>query len=320
MSTLFEKILNSLKNKKKVSVKSHIRRVPKGFTLVKHYEKYIKEKDEEDKKDEDVSVENEYEDPLEKVVKEDIDENIELTTLEKESIKDIDENEIKRLISEYKKVKDENILLNLLDHYDKLLKYHVNKYKTTSIPYDLILLEAKKWFIKAVDTYNPSKKANFSTHLTNYLRKLYRFVGINQNIAKIPEQRIRKINTYKYVFANLENKLGREPTDAEMADELSWSIKEVQRLRNELQRHEILNFGEDYSFGDLGITSNKLEQALKIVYYSGSKEEQFIIEHMTKLFNKKQMTIDEICKKLKLNKNQVNKIINKIKLKVVELI
>jgi len=318
--SIFQDIIDKVKHKKKVEVREHLRKTPKGLTRVEHYTKYINE---EEKKE--VPI-DEVDDEL-KTVDEDVldeiseepDEEVKFTKGEIEVLPKVEPNELPTLIKNWQEHRDEESLLRILKTYDKLLQYHANKYKTTPIPYNLILLEAKRWLIKAVETYNPNKKAGFNTHLTNYLRKLFRFVGVNQNLAKIPEQRIRKINIYLTTKAKLEDRLGREPSDAELSDELSWSIKEIQRLRNELNRAEILNFGEDYSYGDLGIESDKISKALKIVYYSGSKEEQFIIEHTTNIFGKKQLSIAEIAKKLKIPESKVKSIMSNINKKIIEI-
>lgn len=317
---LFQDIIDKVKGKKKVDVKEHLRQTPGGLTRVEHYSKFIAEEKKdipiESLDDEMVAVDEEEEE-----IFKDVDDEAEvvLSKGEVEALPKVEPHELPDLIKKWQTSKDEQSMMRIIATYERLLHFHVGKYKTAPIPYNLILLEAKKFLIKAVDTYNPNKKAGFNTHLTNYLKKLYRFVGINQNIAKIPEQRIRKINVYTTAMAKMSDRLGREPSDAELSDELSWSVKEVQRLRNELKRAEILSFGEDYSFADLGIESDKVSKALKIVYYDGSKEEQYILEHTTNVFGKKQYKTQDIAKKLKISEAKVKSIMSNINRKVIEI-
>lgn len=326
--SLFQDIIDKVKNKKKVDVKEHLRKIPGGLTRVDHYSRFIDNEKENitDETSKEIKI-DEVDDELKSVNEDDIlndieeepDEEIKLTKGEIEVLPKVEPHELPTLIKNWQDHKDEESLLRILNNYDRFLRFHANKFKTSPIPYNLILLEAKRWLIKAVETYNPNKKAAFNTHLTNYLRKLFRFVSVNQNIAKIPEQRILKINNYKSAATQLEDKLGREPSDAELADELSWSVKEVQRLRNELGRAEILNFGKDYSFSDLGIESDKISKALKIIYYDGSKEERFIMEHTTNLFGKKQYNILDLANKLKISESKVKSIMSNINKKVMEI-
>jgi len=316
-----EEIISKVKGKKKVDVHGHIRKVPTGgLTAVEPYTKYI----EKEKKEDEVSKPEDIDSELltvEQVEKDYADEDIpieeNLTPLEKANLPE-DTRHVSELIKAWQIKKDEEAIKKLISKYEKIILFHANKYKTSPLPNSLTILEAKRLLVKAVDTYNPTKKAAFNTHLTNYLKKLFRFVGDNQNIAKIPEQRIRKINAYKIALAKLEDRLGHEPTDAEMADQLSWALKEVVRLRNELGRAEIIQFGGDYSYSDLGIVSEKTPIAIKLVYFDSTSDEKFVMEHIYPVFGKKQMSIKEIAKKLKLKESKVKYIISDIKRKIIE--
>lgn len=321
--SLIDDLLSKVKGKKKVDVKSHVRENPNNtISRVEHYSRFIKE-EREDRPLED------FDDEQKTIPLSDIDEKdyadeenereIPVTRAEKEAMPKAEPHEMNQLIKNWQEKRDEHSLMRIIATYERLLHFHAGKYKTAPIPYNLIMLEAKRLLIKAVDTYKPDRGAAFTTHLTNYLKKLFRFVGINQNLAKIPEQRIRKINIYKTTTAILEDKLGRAPTDAEMADELSWSIKEVQRLRNELNRSEILNFGQDYDYGDLGIDSDKIPAAIKMVYYDGTKEEQFVLEHTTNIFGKKQYGFSDLAKKLKMPEGKVKNIMSNLNRKIIEV-
>lgn len=323
MTTDFKRLIEKVKGKKRVDVKTFYRKNPGGsLSKVEHYYKYIDvgEKEEKDINAEDLNPELEG---VEAGEEEDyatqdiyIDETI--SPLEEAALPKIKANEVNDLIKKYKKDKDEAALKQLLDFYSGIIFFHANKYKTSELPYNLIVLEAKRLACLAVNSYDPGKKTNFNTHLTNYLKKLYRFAGDNQNIAKIPEQRIRKINEYKNTLAKLEDRFGREPTDAEVADELSWSLKEVNRLRNELSRADIINFGDDYSYGDLGIMSNKTNEVIRMVYMDSTPDEKFIIEHTYNISGKKQLSLKDIAKKLRVSESKVKIMVSNIKNKILE--
>ena len=116
----------------------------------------------------------------------------------------------------------------------------------------------------------------------------------------------------------MEDRFGREPTDAEVADELSWSLKEVNRLRNELSRADIINFGDDYSYGDLGIMSNKTNEVIRMVYMDSTPDEKFIIEHTYNISGKKQLSLKDIAKKLRVSESKVKIMVSNIKNKILE--
>lgn len=241
-----------------------------------------------------------------------------ISKIEIETLKDIKEEDIKPLIVAWQTKGDEEAIKKVLDFYMPIIVFHANKHKTGPIPYNLVILRAKQLAINAATQYKPDKGTRFNTFLTWYLKKLYRFVNDNKNIAKIPEQRVRKVTAYQNAHASLSIRLDREPTDIEIADELNWPVKEISRLRNELSRREILSYGETTSYADLGIHSPKLNNALKLVHLDSSNEERFILEHITEGFNKKQLSLKDIAKKLKISESKVKYLISNLKMKILE--
>ena len=327
----FQDLIDKVKGKKSVKVKEHHRKQNNKDVVVDAYTKLVDKEEEliepeqttdpldnldspEDSGLDMISLGDEDEEDLEI----DTDEKIELTKVEKSLLPKLKDEEVNALISKIKKSNKEDDWRQLYDKYNGLLFFWANKYKTNNIPYNLILLQAKNLMLKAVVTFNPTKGAKFNTHLTNYLKKLYRFVNENANIAKIPEQRVRKIKAYNWAFSKLEAKLGRPPIDVELSDELSWPIKEIVRLKDELSRNEVINYGSDYSYGDLGINSSKIDSVIKLVYLDATPDEKVVLEHITNIKNKKQLSIKDLSKKLKLPENKVKYLISNIKKKIVE--
>lgn len=324
-------LIGQSKGKKTVKVHEHTRVNPSGKTsLVDEYLKYVDLNDEPEMSTNmdnpmvedsvDIDVENR---PLPDPEDEDYDEPDTaprpITVLEQAQLPKVDPKEINDLIVNWKTKRDEDSMRRLIDHHMKIIYFNANKYKTNSIPYNLIVLKGKALLVKAADTFDPNKGAKFNTHLTNYLRKLTRFVNDSANIAKIPEQRSRKITAFKNAKATLEVKLDREPTEIEMSDYLSWPIKEVHRMVKELEAGaEILNFGEGASWSDLGISSSKIHSIVNLIYHDSTPEEQVILEHTTNLAGKKQLSTQELSKKLKLPESKIKYMMSNIKKRIIE--
>lgn len=334
MAFSFTDLIDKIKGgKKPVPVKRHIRKETSGnISVVDAYTRFIDKNDGEideqtrlDNLEEPEIDENESEIEVKEpdYADEDIYVDTELSKNELLTLPKIKEEEIIPLIKKWQTSRDENAMYQLISHYSGLIHFNANKSKTGSIPNHLAVLEAKRLLVKAADTFDANRGIKFNTHLTNYLKKLYRFINDNTNIAKIPEQRVRKINDYKMALAQLEDRFDREPTDIELSNELSWPIKEISRLRAELNRSEILDFGkgdkgDSYDYGDLGIDSPNVGTALRLIYMDATPEEKFIIEHITGLFNKKHLTTQELAKKLKIPESKIKYLISNIKTKIIE--
>ena len=140
------------------------------------------------------------------------------------------------LWKDWKKTESPKVLGKLIDSFAPVIQSTVRKFDTVPLPPSTIAAEAKKQAIAAFKTYDPKAGAALGTHVHNYMLKVNRFVYEHQNIGRIPEHRITQIGTYQAVKSELRVKRGREPSAAELADELNWSLAEVERMERELRR------------------------------------------------------------------------------------
>ncbi|MBC8409958.1 MAG: hypothetical protein H8E12_14735 [Rhodobacteraceae bacterium] len=115
------------------------------------------------------------------------------------------------------KAGDKTVLPQLLVSLAPVIQGQVNKFAGVGLPRISIELEAKRLTIQALNSYNPAL-SQLNTHVTNYLKKLQRFVMNYQNVGHIPEPRAMAIGKYTTVYENIETEKGREPTITELAD------------------------------------------------------------------------------------------------------
>ena len=140
------------------------------------------------------------------------------------------------LYKEYAKTRDPKVFNKIIQSLNPLIESKVRVYAAAPIPRDALYAEAVKLTKQALDSFNPSKGVKISTHVNNYLQKLYRFTANYQNVGRIPEHRISKISVLKEAMDRLSDELGREPTVEELSDDLGWPISEVERLKRELAK------------------------------------------------------------------------------------
>ena len=210
------------------------------------------------------------------------------------------------LWKQWKATKDINKLNELFNSFQPIVQNAVNTFKTVPIPREALELEAKRLLYSGLSTYDPRKGTKLNTHLFNQLRPLHRFVYKNQNIAYIPEARIRQIGTYKYTVSQLRDSLGREPTATEVADKMGIGIDEVTRLEKELRKQYVMGL-EDFE-GYFSMPSKKLD-ALFYVYNELDPKQKLVFEYTTGLTGKSQITkYTDLAKKLKMDVYEVRKI------------
>jgi DNA-directed RNA polymerase specialized sigma subunit len=89
---------------------------------------------------------------------------------------------------------------------------------------------AKLMALKAMDSYDP-QKGNVKTHLLSQLQSLRRLSAQEQNIIAIPEQVGLDFQRMAESENELRDRLGRDPTDDELADHTNLSSRRIKKIR-----------------------------------------------------------------------------------------
>lgn len=207
---------------------------------------------------------------------------------------------------QWKQTGSKRDLGSLIDQLSPLV-YHEVQRASGSLPVSALAAEAKKWTVKAVQTYDPSKGATLSTHVMNYLPKVRRMNYKFQNAVRLPENMQLKFHEYNKALTDLTEELNREPNPEELSKRLGWSKPHVVKFGNSLYADMIESQSEraaEYAqFNENSILLGYLRQQL-------SEDELFMLDNADKL------SVKEMCDHLKVNLNRYNylrrKLIDKI--------
>jgi DNA-directed RNA polymerase specialized sigma subunit len=103
-----------------------------------------------------------------------------------------------------------------------------------TLPKAALSAEAKKWTINAIQSYDPTRGTALASHVMNYLPKIRRLNYKYQNSARLPENLQLQYTTFQTAVSQLQETLGRDPTDEETAKELGWGKPLVTRFKASL--------------------------------------------------------------------------------------
>ena len=222
-----------------------------------------------------------------------------------------------RLWFKWKETGSEEDLEALLDHFQGAVGAEVKKWYSAPVPTSALYATANRNLLFSLNRYNPDlykeKGATLNTYVGHYVKKVSDTVYKYQNIGRIPQNRITKISQYKDAVEILRGELGKEPSLRAVADELNWSMAEVERMKSEMRRDLIAskNLNTDTMEGYM---SEQGEEAIAIrmVYSQLDEVERGVMEHTLGIYDKKELSATEIAKKLKISKSKVSRIRAKI--------
>lgn len=185
------------------------------------------------------------------------------------------------------------------------------------LPPAAVHAEFQKQFVKAVQTYDPSKGTQLGSWVhTNLKRgKAQRWVSTYQDPLRVQENRYYKTGIWDNAFANLKDQLGREPTTREMSEELGWSESEAGRMESEKRK---TFFGGSEGFDPVSVVPSKESDALKMVRYTLTPDELQVFDHLGGYYGKPQLRPGEIAKKFGYSPSKVSRIKNSITKKLEE--
>ena len=104
-------------------------------------------------------------------------------------------------------------------------------YYREDIPFWDVINEGTVALVSAVGKFDPKVDSDFSEHiLSSAKRGIADFIKEETSLKELPNALIEKINSIKPVVRNLAEKLGEEPSRAQIAKELKITEEELERL------------------------------------------------------------------------------------------
>ncbi|MDZ4744310.1 MAG: sigma-70 family RNA polymerase sigma factor [Verrucomicrobiota bacterium] len=200
-------------------------------------------------------------------------------------------------------------------------------YSNFGLPLIDLISEGNIGLMKAVERFDPNKGGKLSTYSSWWIKQSIKRALANQSkTIRLPVHLVDKISKMRRVAARMSEEFGREPTDEELADEMSMSVTKIARLRTAAIRPASLdapisNDEDSANFGDIikdesalnpyeMLRSKKLKDDLDELLAILDAREREIINFRFGLDGANERTLEEVGVKFKITRERVRQIQN----------
>lgn len=224
----------------------------------------------------------------------------------------------------YSKTRDKALKDILIVEYISVVKYVVGRFNiyatTAQVEYEELVGYGLLGLIDAVEKFDLSKGAQFETYAS---RRVHGAILDSLRMLDWAPLRLRqRSKAFERTCQQLENKLGRMPTDEEIAQELNTTVEDVQTMTKELtisalvsledhieQNKELKPFNpadNDESLEEIYLRSELKELLLNTLDRLNEKERKVVT-----LYYFESLTLKEISKIMDISESRVSQIHSK---------
>ena len=226
---------------------------------------------------------------------------------------------IDRVFNQYEHAKRTLSSANL-----RLVVSIAKKYRNRGLSFLDIIQEGNTGLMRAVDKYEYRRGYKFSTYATWWIRQaITRAIADHARTIRIPVHMIETMSRLRTANKTLVQKLGREPTIEELADEAEMSVEETSRVVK-ISKHPIsldrpIGESEDSYFGDFieddaidspaaSATQGMLKERIDMILKTLSYREREIIKLRYGIGDGYTYTLEEVGRIFKVTRERVRQV------------
>ncbi len=225
-----------------------------------------------------------------------------------------------------KEIKEENCDIakrKLIQANLRLVVSIAKKYVGQGVLFMDLVQEGSLGLIKAAEKFDYTKNFRFSTYATWWIKQtIIRAISNNSRTIRIPVHMTDKIRKYKKSYTELVYKLGKEPTDKELARVMGLPIKKLNAIKKAIIKEPIsletpvtddLNIGDyiedkSYNSPEIHTKNNLMKGNITKLLASLPEREREIITHRFGINGEKTKTLEQLGNSMGYSKERIRQL------------
>lgn len=189
-----------------------------------------------------------------------------------------------------------------------------------TMPAPALRQELRNSAAKAVETYNPDRGAQLSTHVYNNFMRVTDVVSLMRNPKYNPRDLSDRYGAYDNAVKEFHNENGRSPTVPELQEKLQWSPKTIRRMQKGFGEERFTDMGDAVDHEQHRDQAQTVRHAAMLMRSTMTPQQQQFVDLHYPAPGQSQMSVAAIARHLKLPEHRVYRIKKTVESKLSPLV